>query len=122
MAYAGAKTPTSLTPNPCNAGAIKRAEISIAAADGTGSFEIVTAVTAKTLVVLELVVTADADTSIGIKQGSTVVSGPQKRLAGDAYSLPYSEKGHGETASGAALNLTLTVAANVGGHVVYVEM
>jgi len=100
---------------------IKRATIS---ASSSGNNTIVSAVTGKKIVVLQLFLSASTAVNAKFQSGASGTD-----LMGLAYNpdtggfvLPYSPAGWFETAAGSLLNLNLSAANAVGGVLTYIEV
>lgn len=87
----------------------------------SGANEIVAAVTGKRIRVLSYVLSASAAVNAKWQSGSTDKTGLLYfAAAGYGAVAPFNEQGWFETAAGEALNLNLSGAVTVGGHVSYV--
>jgi hypothetical protein len=97
---------------------IKFASISLAA-----SGEVVAAVTGKKIRVLGYVLAAAGAVSVNWENGTTDISGVTSLITGTPVSYAGGWDAPAvETSAGAALNLTLSGAVQVSGHVTYIEV
>jgi hypothetical protein len=97
-------------------------KFAVIAASSANDNAIVAAVTGKKLRVVAYVLVANAAVNAKWRSGTTDKSGLLYLAANGGAASGYSPVGHFETASGEALNLHLSGAVAVGGHVVYVEV
>lgn len=104
---------TALTP--------KFAVINVA---GSGNNTIITAVTGKKIRVLQYTFVCGAAVNVRWEGGAggTALTGIMEFAANSGISVPYSPVGHFETAVTTLLNLELSGAVNVDGHITYVEV
>lgn len=107
--------------NPVNSGAAKFAVIAVSS---SGVTQLIAAVTLKKIRVLSYVITANA--AVNAKFQSHVAPTDKSGLlyfgANGGVSAPYSPTGHFETIAGEALDINLSGAVAVGGHLTYVEV
>lgn len=100
-------------------GEVKFAKITAAS---SGANEIVAAVTGKKIVVLSYHLSSAGTVNAKWQSASTDISGLLYTVANIGVPVAFSPVGHFATASGEALNLNLSGAVAVGGHLVYVEV
>lgn len=99
---------------------VKFAPISASAA---GATPVVAAVANRRIRVLSYVLTASGAVNAKFQSGSTDVSGLLYfDDAGRSVSAAFSPVGHFQTAAGEALNINLSGATAVGGHLTYIEV
>ncbi len=91
-------------------------------ASASGATVVVAAVASKKIRVISYVVVANAAVNIKFQSNSTDKTGLLYLAANGGVSGAYAPTGHFETASGEALNINLSAAVAVGGHVTYVEV
>lgn len=100
-------------------GELKFAKIT---ASSSGANEVVAAVTGKKIVVLSYFLSASGTVNAKWQRASTDITGLHYMVANNQVPVAFSPVGHFETAAGEALNLNLSGAVAVGGHLVYVEV
>lgn len=88
----------------------------------SGDNEVVAAVVGKKIRALSYVLISNGTVNAKWRSATTDISGLLYLLAATGASIGYSPIGHFETASGQALNLNLSGAIAVGGHITYVEV
>lgn len=88
----------------------------------SGDNEVVAGVTSKKIRVLSYVVMASAAVNVKWRSNATDKSGLLYCAANGGAVAPFSPVGHLETAAGEPLNLNLSGAVAVGGHVTYIEV
>lgn len=88
----------------------------------SGDNAIVAAVTGKKIRVLGYVVTASGAVNAKFRSGTTDISGLIYAAANGGAASGFNPVGHFETTAGAALNMNLSGAVAVGGHVTYIEV
>lgn len=91
-------------------------------ASASGATAVVAAVASKKIRVISYVVVANAAVNVKFQSNSTDKTGLLYLAANGGVSGAYAPTGHFETASGEALNINLSAAVAVGGHVTYVEV
>lgn len=84
--------------------------------------EIVAAVADKKIRVLAYTLIANGDLTVTWKSAATALSGAMPLTQYSGLTPPYCKLGHFETATGEALNLDMSAAVQVSGHLVYVEV
>lgn len=89
-----------------------------------GDNTIVAAVSAKKIRVLSYSIVADAAVGVAFEDGAggSELSGQMAFAANGGISVPFSPVGHFETTANTLLNIELDAAANVRGHLCYVEV
>lgn len=92
------------------------------AASSSGDNTLVAAVTAKKIRVLNYVLIANAAVNGKFQSAATDISGLLYMAANGGASSGYSPVGHFQTVAGEALELNLSGAVAVGGHLSYVEV
>jgi len=85
----------------------------------TGTTAVVAAVAGEIITVLSLVITTDAAVNVKFLSSATDLTGLYYLDAKGGIAFPHQPFGFLQTASGEALNLNQSGAANIGGHVVY---
>ena len=101
---------------------VKGNRYAVIAATGTGTHVIVSAVSGKKIVIQKLFLVVDADVSVTLlDSGGTTIAGPMPIGDHGRICWPMDSEEWGHTASGTALQLTLSGAATVGGYVGYTE-
>lgn len=91
-------------------------------ATGAGTHDIVAASAGKKIVIQKMFLTSDTECAITVRDsGGTIIAGPIPvgELGGWLWPADGEEWGH--TTAGTALQITLSVAATVGGYVGYYE-
>jgi len=91
-------------------------------AASSGNNEIVAAVTGKKIRVLSYHLSSGGTVNAKWRSANTDKSGLIYTVAGSQVPVAFSPLGHLETVAGEALNLNLSGAVAVGGHLVYVEV
>lgn len=100
-------------------GELKFAKITAAS---SGANEVVAAVTGKRIRVVSYLLSAAGTVNAKWQSASTDLTGLHYMVANNQVPVPFSPVGYFETASGEALNLNLSGAIAVGGHVAYIEV
>lgn len=93
-------------------------KFAVISASASGDTPIVAAVTGKKIRVLSYMVSKSDAVNMKFRSGTTDITG----LLYNGAAPSFSPVGHFETAAGAALNINLSGAVAVGGHLVYVEV
>jgi len=88
----------------------------------SGDNEVVPAVSGRMILVLNYTVMSNGTVSIKWRSATTDISGLLPLIANVGASPAFSPVGHFRTAEGEALNLNLSGAVAVGGHLAYVEV
>jgi len=90
----------------------------------SGDNTIVTAVTGKRIRVLSYVLVSAGTVTARFESGAggTALTGQMTTAANSVISAPYNPHGHFQTAEGALLNLELSGAVSVDGHITYEEV
>ncbi len=91
-------------------------------ASASGATSVVALVAAKKIRVISYVVVANAAVNVKFQSNSTDKTGLLYLSANGGVSGAYAPTGHFETASGEALNINLSAAVAVGGHLTYIEV
>ena len=91
---------------------------------GSGDNTVISAVTGKKIRVLHYSLVCGAAVNVRFESGAggTALTGVMEFAANSGISVPFSPVGHFETTSGALLNIELSGAVNVDGHITYVEV
>jgi hypothetical protein len=101
-------------------GVVKYASVSVAA---SGSNSLVALVSAKKIRVLGYVIVADGAVNVTFLSAAAAISGVmQLTAAGSGIASGYAPCGWFETTAGVALNLNLSAAVGVRGHLMYQEI
>jgi hypothetical protein len=103
------------------ANTIKFASIS---ASASGDNTVISLVSAKKIKVLSVILVASGTVSVKWRSNTTDISGAMPLVANSGFVLPASSPGQGhyfETAAGQALNINLSGAVAVNGHISYYE-
>jgi hypothetical protein len=103
-------------------GAALTPKFAVIAASSAGATAVVAAVTGKKVRVLSYALLAAADVNVKWQSAASDRSGLLYLAARGGVSVPHSPVGHFETAAGEALNVNLSGAVAVGGHLTYVEV
>lgn len=119
LTYDSTNTAIRVTNTPSGASAVKYASI---AASSSGANSIVAAVASKKIRVLNYVIVANAAVNAKWQSASTDKTGLSYLAANGGVSSGYAPSGHFETAVNEALNLNLSGAVAVGGHLSYIEV
>lgn len=104
------------------AGVAQTPKFAAISCSSSGNNEIVAAVTSKKIRVLNYVLVASAAVNAKWRSASNDKSGLLYMAANTGASSGFSPVGHFETVAGEALNLNLSGATAVGGHVAYIEV
>lgn len=99
--------PTNVTP-----------KFAVITASAAGETAVVAAVTGKKIRVLNYVLTRSGAVNVKFQSGTSDITG----LLYEGAAAAYSPLGQFETAAGAALNINLSGAVAVGGHITYIEV
>lgn len=97
----------------------KFASISVA---GSGDNQIVASVSGKKIRVLSYVIVADGTVAAKFRNGTTDVTGAMSLVANTGAASGFCPVGHFETSATTALNLNLSAAIGVRGHLTYIEV
>lgn len=97
-------------------------KFAVITASASGATAVVASVASKKIRVISYVVVANAAVNIKFQSNSTDKTGLLYLAGNGGVSGAYAPTGHFETASGEALNINLSAAVAVGGHVTYVEV
>jgi hypothetical protein len=99
-------------------------KFAVIAASGSGDNTLVAAVSAKKIRVLQYVFVAASAVTVRFESGAagTALSGQMEVAANSGVGGAFNPIGHFETASNTLLNLELSSAISVAGHLVYVEV
>lgn len=97
-------------------------KFAVVSASAAGDNTVVAAVASKKIRVISYVLVAAGAVTAKWRSGTTDISGPLAFAANGGAAPGYNPFGFFETASGAALNLNLSAAVTVGGHITYVEV
>ena len=88
----------------------------------SGATELVAARTGKRILVLSYVVNASGAVGVKFQSASTDLTGTLTLAANQTQDAYYSEAGYFQTVAGEALNINLSGAVQVGGHLTWVEI
>lgn len=91
-------------------------------ASASGDTAVVAGVGAKKIRVVSYVLTANGAVNAKFRSGTSDISGLEYLAANGGVAAPYNPHGHFETAVATALNINLSGAVAVGGHLTYVEV
>lgn len=91
-------------------------------ASASGATVVVASVASKKIRIISYVVVANAAVNVKFQSNASDKTGLLYLAANGGVSGAYAPTGHFETASGEALNINLSAAVAVGGHVTYVEV
>lgn len=97
-------------------------KFAVITASASGSTSVVALVAAKKIRVISYVVVANAAVNIKFQSNATDETGLLYLSANGGVSGAYAPTGHFETNAGEALNINLSAAVAVGGHITYVEV
>lgn len=97
-------------------------KFAVITASASGNTSVVALVAAKKIRVISYVVVTNATVNIKFQSNTTDKTGLLYLSANGGVSGAYAPTGHFETASGEALNINLSSAVAVGGHLTYVEV
>lgn len=88
----------------------------------SGDSALVAAVVGKKIRVLSYVLVADGTVAVKFESATTALTGPMALVAYSGVASGFCPVGHFETVANTVLNLNLTAAVGVRGHLVYVEV
>lgn len=97
-------------------------KFAVVTASSIGATAVVAAVTSKKIRVLSYVLVASGDNLVKFQSGATDVTGSMPFTTNSGASAGFSPVGHFETAVTTALNINLTAALGVSGHLTYIEV
>lgn len=92
------------------------------AVSASGNNQVIAAVGGKKLRVLSYILVAAGTVSVKFRSASTDKTGAMPLVANSGIASGFCQVGHFETAVGEALNLNLSDAIAIGGHVTYIEV
>jgi hypothetical protein len=88
----------------------------------SGDNQVVAAVAGKKIRVLSYVIVSSAANTCTWRDGTSPISGGMSLAANGGVSAPYNPLGHFETTANTTLNLNLSAAQSVDGHLTYIEV
>jgi len=88
----------------------------------TATHEVIAAITGMKLRVVSMFLRSDDVVTIQLLSGATAIGGTMQMTDGDYIQLNINEYGHFETSAATLLNMELSAAISVDGHVCYVEI